>query len=75
MFRQYVTASHGLKARSASVAETENAALFSSVGHWGRLRQALLDLGKLRKPQNGVEVKFKDMIHPQIDRKFRELIS
>lgn len=57
------------------MAEIENAALFSSVGHWGRLRQALLDLGKLRKPQNGVEVKFKDMIHPQIDRKFRELIS
>ena len=57
------------------MAEIENAALFSSVGHWGRLRQALLDLGKLRKPQNGVDVKFKDMIHPQIDRKFREVIS
>lgn len=57
------------------MAEIENAALFSSVGHWGRLRQALLDLGKLRKPQNGVEVKFKDMIHPQMNKKFREVIS
>ena len=41
LFRQYVTASHGRKARGASVAETRNAAILSSVGRWRRLRQAL----------------------------------
>ena len=36
---------------------------------------SLTGLRKLRKPQNRVKVKFESMIHPQMNRKFREVIS